>query len=346
MVPTEPKHPAVLGFLGSFGTLGYHVQASDAPPQSCYRVPMFQAIEFGPFMLWSRLLFVLLGIWLATEFLLRLAESANLSLQHFRERAAWYAVSFLLGGRLAAVVAQYQVYLHDPLRIVTLTDGEFSFLGGAVGVGVVLYLSTRGHRSIFLQWLDTLVPSATLGMVFAWVGSFLAGEAYGKPTDMLWGIAYDAPNVRYTIPLHPVQLYYALFCFILTFVLLIIRQRSKRVGAETLVGITCLSIATFVFENFRGDFSIPVFATKVDFILLVALFFSLGIFAAIELKLSKRSFYLYQGALVAITLGYLLARPWLELETYEFRVSQLLAVLALLATVVYVVVERRKHPYF
>jgi hypothetical protein len=129
-------------------------------------------------------------------------------------------------------------------------------------------------------------------------------------------------------------------------VLLVIRKRSKRVGAETLFGIVTAAIATFVFENFRGDFSIPVYATQVDFILLISLFVSLGLFAAIELKLSNRAFFMYQGALVVITGGYLLLRPSLDLETYEFRVSQLLAILALLGTIVYVVVERRKHPYF
>ena len=163
---------------------------------------------------------------------------------------------------------------------------------------------------------------------------------------MSWGITYDAMNVRYAIPVHPVQLYYAVFYFFLTFILLIIRKRSKRVGAETLVGIICAALATFYLENFRGDFAIPVFATQVDFILLVALFLSLGVFAAVELKLSKRAFLLYELFLAAITVGYLLLRPWLDLDTYEFRVSQLLAVLALLAVVVYVVVERRKHPYF
>ncbi len=307
---------------------------------------MFQALELGPFLIWSRLLFLLIGVWLAAEFLFRLAHSANLSLQHFKENALWYAVSFLIGGRVLAVISQYRVYLQEPLRTFILTDGGFSFLGGAAGIAVVLYFVTRGHRSIFLQWLDALVPAATLGLVFSWIGSFLAGDAYGRPTDMIWGVTYDAPNVRYAIPLHPVQLYYALFYFGLTFLLLVIRKRSKRVGAETLFGIIIASIATFLLENYRGDFSIPVFATKVDFILLLALFVSLGVFAAIELKISSKSFFLYEGALVAITGGYLLARPWLELETYEFRVSQLLAVLALLGTVVYVVVERRKHPYF
>ena len=307
---------------------------------------MFQAFEFGPFIIWSRLVFVLIGIWLSAEFFLRLAESANLSLQHFKERGLWYVASFLVGGRVAAMLAEYQVYLHEPLRIVIIWDGVFSFLGGAIGIGTVLYFATRGHRSIFLQWLDALVPAATLGLVFSWIGSFFAGDAYGKPTDVPWGVTYDAINVRYAIPVHPVQLYYAIFYFLLTFLLLVIRKRSKRVGAETLVGIICMSLATFYFENFRGDFAIPVYATKVDFILLVGLFVSLGVFAAVELKLSKRAFFLYQSVLAAITCGYLLARPWLDLDTFEFRVSQLLAILALLATIVYVVVERRKHPYF
>jgi len=56
-------------------------------------------------------------------------------------------------------------------------------------------------------------------------------------------------------------------------------------------------------------------------------------------------FFLYESALAILAVGYLLARPWLDLETYELRFSQLLALLALLATVVYVVWLRRKYPH-
>ena len=115
---------------------------------------MFQAFEIGPFIIWSRLVFVLIGLWLSAEFFLRLAESANLSLQHFKEHGVWYVIGFLLGGRIIAMLSQYQVYLKEPLRMIIIWDGGFSFLGGAIGIGVVLYFATRGHRSIFLQWLD------------------------------------------------------------------------------------------------------------------------------------------------------------------------------------------------
>lgn len=307
---------------------------------------MFQAFELGPFLIWTRLLFILLGIWLSAEFFLRLAESANLSLQHFRDHGWWYGGAFVLGGRIIAMLAAYKVYLNDPLRTLSLNDGNFSFLGGAIGIGVVLYVATRGQRSTFLLWLDVLLPAATLGLVFSWFGSFFAGDAYGAPTDAFWGVLYDTPSVRYTIPLHPVQLYYAVFYFALTFLLLVIRKRSNRVGAETLFGIVIASIGTFVLESFRGDFSLPVFATMLDFGVLTFLFISLGVVALVENRLDPKISLWYEVGLLIGTACYMFVRSWLDLETYELRVSQLLAVLALLVTVVYVVVERRRHPYF
>lgn len=306
---------------------------------------MFEAFQIGPFLIWTRVVFLLLGIWMATEFFLRLAQSANLSLQHFRTHSYQYAISFCLFGRLFAMISEYRVYLRDPLRVFIVWDGGFSLMGAAVGIGIILYWTTRHHRSTFLQWLDVLLPATTFGLSFAWLGKFAAGQAYGQPTDVFWGVTYDAISVRYTVPIHPVQLYYALFYLVLTFVLLIIRKRAERAGAETFVAISLASLATFIFEYFRGDFSIPVFATRFDFLVLISLFVSLGIFAAIELKLSQRALLIYEGILIVVYGGYMLVRNWLDFATFELRFNQFLAVLAFLAAVVYVVVHRRKYPH-
>ncbi|MBI3331515.1 prolipoprotein diacylglyceryl transferase [Candidatus Peregrinibacteria bacterium] len=306
---------------------------------------MFEAIQIGPFIIWTRLVFLLLGIWLSTEFFLRLAQSANLSLQHFQEHAWQYVVAFLLGGRVFAMIADYRVYVKDLPRIFVFWDGGFSYLGGAIGVAILLYFVTRSQRSTFLQWLDVLLPATTLGLVFSWIGAFAAGHAYGRPTDFLLGVTYDAMNVRYAVPIHPVQLYYAVFYFALTFLLLIIRKRAKRVGAETLFGIILATVGTFFFEYFRGDFGIPVFAMKLDFVVLLMLFISLGIFAVIELRLSNKAIIICEAILGAVYGSYLVARPFMPFETFELRFSQFLAILSLLATVVYVVVHRRKYPH-
>lgn len=306
---------------------------------------MFQAFPLGPFLIWTSVVFLLIGIWVSTEFFLRLANTAHLSLQHFRDHAWFYLLAFLAAGRFFAIVAQYRAYWNDLLRIFIVWDGGFSFLGGAIGIGIVLFWATRSHRATFLQWLDVLLPATMLGSVFSWLGLFFAGHSYGKPTDVFWGVTYDSINVRYAVPIHPVQLYYAVFFLLLTFLLLIIRKYSSRAGTETLIGIACASIGTFVLEYFRGDFTIPVFATTVDFVILISLFVSLGVFAVIELMLSRRMLFVYEGVLLFIFGGYALLRSQLPLETHELRFSQFLAVLSLLATIVYVVVHRRRYPH-
>ncbi|MDB4979220.1 MAG: phosphatidylglycerol:prolipoprotein diacylglycerol transferase [Candidatus Peribacteria bacterium] len=306
---------------------------------------MFEAFQFGPILIWTHFLFVLIGLWLSAEFFLRLAQSANLPINHFLEHGVWYCISFLLCGRLAGMIAEYRVYVNDPFRMIIVWDGGFNLLGGAIGIAIVLYFTNLTHRATFLQWLDALVPAASFGLVFDWLGAFFSGQSYGKPTDMFWGVAYDAQNVRYTVPIHPVQLYYAVFFFFLTFLLLIVRKKARRVGTETLVGICLMTIGTFIFESFRGDFGIPVFATKLDFILMIILFVSLGVFAAIELQLSQKSMYIYEGVLVSVIGIYMAMRRHIDIEFYELRFSQLLAVVALLATVVYVIVHRRKYPH-
>jgi len=305
---------------------------------------VFDAFSIGPFIIWTRLVFFLLGVALAADFFLRLAESAHLSLQHFREHALRYLAAFLLGGRLIAVVGAYRVYVRDLPRLFVFWDGGFSFLGGAIGIGFILYLSTRLSRATFLQWLDALVPAMLFGLAFDWFGQFAAGSAYGKPSDLPWAVTYDTIGVRYTIPIHPVQLYYALALLALTFLLLVIRKHGTRAGAQTLVGILSAAVLTFFFEYFRGDFTIPVFATKMDFVVLVLLFASLGVLAALELALSRRGLLVYEGTLIALFCGYLIARSRLGFATVELRFSQLLAVLSVLGTIVYVVAHRRRHP--
>lgn len=306
---------------------------------------MFEAFQFGPVTIWLRLSFLLIGTWLAAEFLFRLAASANLSLQSLKDDAKWHLLAFVLGGRILAIVGQYQTYTKDWLRIFIVWDGSFSFLGGAIGIALVLFWSSRNQRVTFLQWLDVLLPATTFGLAFDWFGMFLSAQSYGKPTNVPWGVVMDTFSVRYTVPIHPVQLYYAFFYFVLTFVLLLIRRYSKRAGAETLLGIVTASVAVFFFEFLRGDFSIPVFAKLTDFIFLGCLFASLGVLAIIEQKLSERANTMYGGAVAVLTLAYVLSRSWLELPQYQLRFSQVLSILALLATVVYVVVHRRKYPH-
>ncbi len=306
---------------------------------------MFEAFQVGSFIIWMRLLFLILGTWLAAEFFFRLAESANLNLDHMKEKGWFYAISFFVLGRLLAVVSNYQAYLQEPFRFFIFWDGGFSFMGGAIGIGLVLFFSTRDQRATFLQWLDVLLPATMFGLAFDWLGKYMAAQSYGKPTNSFLGVIFDTPNVRYAVPIHPVQLYYFLFYVVLTFLLLLIRKHSRRAGSETLFGIVVASLGVFLLEFLRGDFGIPVFANIADFVFLGCLFVSLGVLAAVELRLSERGNMIYGISVAVITFIYVFVRRMLSFGDMQLRFSQVLAVLALFATIVYVLVHRRKYPH-
>lgn len=308
---------------------------------------MFEAFQLGPFLIWTHLVFLLIAVWAFAEFFFRLTQSAGLSLQIFRDYAWWYLLGAFIGGRTFAVIEQYRVYLRwsDPFRMFMVHDGNFSFLGMSVGIVAVLALTRKTSRSTFLQWLDVLLPATTFGLAFDWFGKFAAGQAYGRPTDYFWGVTYDAIAVRFAIPIHPVQLYYAIFYLLLTFLLLVVRKNARRAGAEMLTGVVLASIATFIFESFRGDFGIPVFATQLDLVLLCLLFVSLGVFAAIEKVIAPKWILTSEIVITIFCVAYLFLRRSLPFETFELRFSQLLSILALLGAVVYVIIHRRRHPH-
>ena len=67
--------------------------------------------------------------------------------------------------------------------------------------------------------------------------------------------------------------------------------------------------------------------------------------AAIELKLSERANAIYGSGVAVLTVLYVVTRQWIAFGELQLRFSQVLAILALLATVVYVVVHRRKYPH-
>ncbi len=315
---------------------------------------MFEAFQIGPFLFRSHILFLLIGIWLASELLFRITKKEGLRISLFLNDGHWYVLSFLIGGRLLAMMLLYRVYLQNPARILIFWDGSFSVVGGCMGIATVLFMRTLKRREPFLKWLDVLMPPMALLMAFEWFGRFLGAVSYGKPTNVPWGMIQSAMHVRYTVPVHPTQLYYALWFLGVTLILLMLHKRRfeavmqpsvrLRFGMPTLVGVILSALAVVIFESFRGDFAVMVFAKWSDFLFLGVLFASLGIIAAFEKKVSTR-YSLANSILVGFgTVAYIALRPYIPASSIEWRFSQFLAVLAMLAVVVYVVAHRWKYP--
>lgn len=179
----------------------------------------------------------------------------------FIEHSTTFFLSALIFSRIFYFFLHTDAYfpgfdLRTVWNFLSIWDQGFSFWGAFVGfLFALLYRLHKSEENVW-KWLDALVVPVIIGMGIGCVGTFLSGYSYGRPTDLFWGIRYEVYSVKYTVPVHPVQLYSLLF---LIAVLASKRWLSKktdffdREGNSTLYYSTVLSFGFFILEFFRGD---------------------------------------------------------------------------------------------
>jgi phosphatidylglycerol:prolipoprotein diacylglycerol transferase len=157
----------------------------------------------------------------------------------------WAIAGAVVGAKVLMIVRDLPVYVAAPSEIFsrsTLTSAG-DFYGGFLGALVA---------SAIFFWRD---PRQAIGRI----GCFMAGDDYGRPTNLPWGVAFTDPDAASIggaplgVPLHPVQLYESLVCAILFVVLLQITRRKKFDGEVILAYTFLYGVARFVLEFFRGD---------------------------------------------------------------------------------------------
>ena len=155
------------------------------------------------------------------------------------------------------------------LAILFNPDG-FSFYGGIVFFAITFYFLARRAKEPIFPWLDLFTIAFFSWLTVASIGYFMGGIYYGTPTNVPWGIVIDNiyVNVKYTTPIHPVQLYVAAGSFITFMIGYIFYRRQKLIdGAITLGGGLILALMDFASNFIRGDDTIYLGNWRLDQIL-------------------------------------------------------------------------------
>ncbi|MBQ9760244.1 MAG: prolipoprotein diacylglyceryl transferase [Clostridia bacterium] len=159
--------------------------------------------------------------------------------------------SILVGFGAAALFQALYEYIENPAAGFRFS-GNITFLGGLIG-GTVFFLAVyfilRSRLTARLTEALSVIPCMiTVGHAFGRIGCFLAGCCYGKPTDSIFGVQF--PHLRE--PVHPTQLYEAVFLFLLFGVLSLLLLKWKFKYNMSLY-LVAYGIFRFVNEIFRGD---------------------------------------------------------------------------------------------
>ncbi len=164
-------------------------------------------------------------------------------------------VGGVVGARLEYARTHWTTtYAAHPLRVLDFREGGLVFYGGLVGAIVCMVAYAAGRRMGVLRVLDVYAPFVPLGHALGRLGCFAAGCCYGAPTAVPWAVTFppgsEAPP---GVPLHPTQLYEAVYCGLLGLALLAWWPRRRGDGEVFAALLILYPAFRAVNEVFRGD---------------------------------------------------------------------------------------------
>lgn len=194
--------------------------------------------------------------------LMREGRRERLDVDALSSLGFWAIGGAIIGAKALMIVRDFPQYAAAPSEMFSLSvlASAGDFYGGFIGALIASVIFFWRHpRLPFWRAADLCGPAIALGQTIGRIGCFMAGDDYGRPTQLPWAVTFTDPDAARIggaplgVPLHPVQLYESVVCLAL-FALLVRLSRRKRFDGEVILAYTLLyAIARFVLEFFRGD---------------------------------------------------------------------------------------------
>lgn len=157
----------------------------------------------------------------------------------------------------------------------TLWDQGFSFWGFLIGFFLMMAYHIKKAKQPFWKWMDALSVPLLVALMIGLLGTFLGGYAYGTPTDLPWGIQYESFNVKYTVPIHPTQIYGIIHIGLILWLKAKLKKKKSFFdtdGNTTLFFATFYSLGAFLLEFLRGDDTLLLLGQRLPMYLFGAAF--------------------------------------------------------------------------
>lgn len=233
--------------------------------------PILIQLKFLPIYSYGTL--VALGFFISFLLILKRAKEMRISTDFISDLFLVILVSSIVGARLLYVAVNLPYFAQRPLEIIMIHHGGLILYGGVITAVIASYFFITRKGYPFYTIADLFFPYLALGQAFGRIGCYLNGCCFGKTADMCAAVVYpqnslpfndhlDKGLVRfdagYSQPVHPVQLYSALFDLALFMVLLAVDRRKKWNGQTFWLYVILYPVKRVVMEMFRGDTPVVV----------------------------------------------------------------------------------------
>ena len=201
---------------------------------------------FGLEIRWYGIL-ISLGILLGAILAMKRSTKEGIHEDHITDIMLIAIPSAVIGARAYYVIFNWQYYSQNISHIINFREGGLAIHGGVIAGVLSGYLYCRYKNLSFWKLADICAPSIILGQAVGRWGNYINQEAFGRPTNLPWGILINGVRV------HPTFLYESLgnlivFAFLLWF------DRKKHYNGQLFLLYTILySIIRFFNEGLRTD---------------------------------------------------------------------------------------------
>lgn len=252
-------------------------------------------ISIGPLQIHTLWLLVGTGIITSMMMLHRISLKSRTKIKVIFNHIFFIAVWALVSARIIYIATNWQLYSLRPItHIFYIWDHGLSATGTFIGILLATaFLASKYKENIF-SWTDKVIICLIAATVFGDIGAFFEGIGYGNETTLPWGVTYESGTIKYAVPIHPVQIYSAIYGAIITVLLYQLNKTkfSTAPGNITALALLLYSGGSFIESFFRGDDTILFFGFRIDLIISLIVFISTGliwIFTARKAKVTKQN---------------------------------------------------------
>lgn len=206
--------------------------------------------QIGPFPVYSFGLMVASGVLLSLYLMTRKARRTGFPSGDGAFDMIFVAVlAGFAGARLYYVLQNFSWYASRPLDILKLWEGGLIFYGGFLASTAALFLWLRSKNIPPGKGLDFLAPYVALSHAFGRIGCFLNGCCFGKTCSLPWALSFPESAG----PVHPTQIYEAVFDLALFFLLSRQYDRKHKDGEIAVLYFVVYAAGRFVIEGLREN---------------------------------------------------------------------------------------------
>jgi phosphatidylglycerol:prolipoprotein diacylglycerol transferase len=211
--------------------------------------------DLGPFQISWHALLMCLGVMAGIGLCFYLIRGTSITKDAVYTTIIWGVILGVVGARIVCVADNLDFYLDHPQKIVHIWEGGLAWYGGLGGATLGLFISSRRESFSFREFSDIAAPCLMLGLAIGRVGCTINGDAFGKPTELPWGITYTHPDsfAPWGVETHPSPIYEILLCVVILIILLRLRRRIYTSGSLFLIMLSLYSAGRFGISFTRGD---------------------------------------------------------------------------------------------